>query len=236
MGPTSSTLIVTHMPMATRIARTFAGRGEDLDDLTQVAMLELVKAVSRFDSTRGVAFAHYAYPCIVGGIKKHFRDNSWSVHVPRRMQELHMQVSRATPGLAQTLGRTPKISDLAAHLRLSEKDARDGFHTRLAYKTLSLSMPAAAGEESELGQMFGSLDEQLESVPDRHSLALHVATLPRRERNILRLRFSFGLTQHEIAERLGISQMHVSRLLAQSIGQLRTRILADSRLDQAVCG
>ncbi|HCT75047.1 MAG TPA: B/F/G family RNA polymerase sigma-70 factor [Micromonosporaceae bacterium] len=236
MGPTSSTLIATHMPMATRIAHTFAGRGEDLDDLIQVAMLELVKAVSRFDSTRGVTFAHYAYPCIVGGIKKHFRDNGWSVHVPRRMQELHLRISRAAPGLTQTLGRPPKICDLAAHLNLSEQDTRDGFHTRLAYKTLSLSLPVREGDEAELGQIFGSLDEHLESVPDRHSLALQVATLPRRERDILRLRFSFGLTQLEIAERLGISQMHVSRLLAQSIGRLRARILAASRLDQAVCG
>jgi RNA polymerase sigma-B factor len=138
------------MPMAARLARTFAGRGEDLDDLTQVAMLALIKAASQFDSAREVPFAKYAYPCIVGGIKKHFRDTSWSLHITRRMQELHLQTNRAIPALTQVLRRTPTVADLAAHLRLSEQDIRDGLSGRLAYRTRSLNLPATVGEDCEL--------------------------------------------------------------------------------------
>jgi RNA polymerase sigma-B factor len=212
--------------MASRIARSFAGRGEDLDDLTQVAMLELVKAASKFDPARGVAFAQYAYPCIAGGVKKHFRDNGWSLRITRRMQELHLQTSRATPALAQLLGRHPTITDLAAHLNLSEIDARDGVQSGLAYSTKSLNAPVGDSEDTELGQLLGALDKRLESVPDRHLVGVHVAVLPSREQHILHLRFSDGLSQSEIGKELGISQMQVSRLLARSIDQLRVAMLA----------
>ncbi len=234
MGPTSTThavgqsavLVSTHMTMAARIARGYAGRGQELDDLTQVAMLELVKAASRFDPSRGVAFAQYAYPCIVGGLKKHFRDNGWSLHLTRRLQELQMQTSRAVPGLTQTLGHTPSIAELAVHLQLSEQDTRDGINSLLAYSTRSLSAPTAEDEDTELGQRLGGLDARLESVADRHLLGQHLALLPSREQHILRLRFGRGLCQREIAEELGISQMHVSRLITRCIGLLRTGILA----------
>jgi RNA polymerase sigma-B factor len=218
-------LIASHIPMASRIARSFAGRGEQLDDLTQVAMLELVKAASKFDAARGVPFAQYAYPCIAGGLKKHFRDNGWSMRVTRRMQELHLQTSRAIPALTQLLGRHPTVTDLAAHLLLSEKDARDGVQSGLAYRTRSLSAPTNDSEDSELGQLLGGPDERLESVPDRHLLGQHVAVLPRREQKILHLRFVAGLSQSEIAKQLGISQMQVSRLLSRSIDQMRTTML-----------
>jgi RNA polymerase sigma-B factor len=221
-------LIASHMAMAARIARTFAGRGEDLDDLTQVAMLELVGAVSRFDPSRGVTFAQYAFPCIIGALKKHFRDNGWSLHVPRRMQELHLQTRSAIPGLTQLLGRDPTVTDLAVHLRLSEKDTRDGMAIHLAYKTRSLSLPARDGEDGELGHLLGGLDNHLEGVADRHTLAKHVAQLPARERSILYLRFVEDLCQREIAERLGISQMHVSRLLSRCLDTLRARMLAQN--------
>jgi len=218
-------LVASHIPMATRIARSFGGRGEDLDDLTQVALLELVQAASKFDPARGVAFAQYAYPCIAGGVKKHFRDNGWSVRVGRRMQELHLQTSRAIPGLTQLLGRHPTVTDLATHLHLSEVDAREGVQTGMAYSTRSLNTPASDSEDTELIQLLGGLDERLESVPDRHLLSQHVAVLPSREQHILRLRFSAGLSQNEIAKKLGISQMQVSRLLARSINQLRMAML-----------
>jgi RNA polymerase sigma-B factor len=218
-------LVVEHMPMAARIARSFAGRGEDLDDLTQVAVLELVRAATRFDPARGIDFASYAYPCLVGGIKRYFRDNGWSVHISRRMQELHLRTSRAIPHLSQMLGRTPTIADLASHLLLSERDTRDGVNSGLAYNTRSLSTPVSATDSTELGQFVGSLDEHVESVPDRHVLRQYVACLPARDRTILHLRFGAGLSQREIAEQLGITQMHVSRLLARTIGALRAEIL-----------
>jgi RNA polymerase sigma-B factor len=221
-------LIASHMALAARTARTFAGRGEDLDDLTQVAMLELVRAASRFDPSRGVTFAQYAFPCIIGALKKHFRDNGWSLHVPRRTQELHLQTSRAIPGLTQLLGRNPTVTDLAIHLHLSEKDTRDGMESRLAYKTRSLNLPARDGEDGELGQILGGLDDRMEGVPDRHTLAKHVAQLPARERSILYLRFVEDLCQREIAERLGISQMHVSRQLSRCMDILRAKILAQN--------
>ncbi|HZM84395.1 MAG TPA: sigma-70 family RNA polymerase sigma factor [Candidatus Limnocylindrales bacterium] len=218
-------LIISHMPMAARIARGFAGRGQETDDLTQVAMLELVKAATRFDPARGVDFAQYAYPCIIGGLKKHFRDNGWSLHITRRMHDLYLQTSRAIPGLTQLLGRAPTITDLAVHLHLSEQDTRDGINTSLAYTTHSLNAPAGDGEDTELGQLLGEPDPRLESVTDRHLLGQHLALLPNREHEILRLRFSYGLRQREIAEKLGISQMQVSRLITRSIGLLRVGII-----------
>jgi len=220
-------LVAAHMPMTARIARGFAGRGEELDDLIQVAMLELVKAATRFNPARGVDFAQYAYPCIIGALKKHFRDNGWSLHITRRMQELYLQTSQAIPGLTQLLGRTPTITDLAVHLHLSEQDTRDGINTSLAYTTHSLNAPAGDGEDIRLNEYLGKLDARLESVTDRHVLGQHLALLTRREQEILRLRFSHGLRQREIAEKLGISQMHVSRLITHSIAVLRDGMLAD---------
>ncbi len=221
-------LITSHMAMAAHIARTFAGRGQDLDDLTQVAMLELVRAVSRFDPYRGVTFAQYAFPCIVGAIKKYFRDSGWSLHVGRRTQDLHVQTRAALPGLIQLLGRTPTIADLATHLNLSEKDARAGMDSYIAYRTRSLNLPTGDGEDGELGQLLGEVDDRMETVPDRHILAKHVAELPARERSILYLRFVDDLCQREIAERIGISQMHVSRLLSRCMSILRAELLAEN--------
>ncbi len=219
-------LIATNMPMAARIAHSYAGRGQELDDLTQVAMLELVQAAGRFDPSHGVSFASYAYPCIVGAVKRYFRDNGWGMHITRRMQELYLQTSRAVPGLTQLLGRTPTVLDLAVHLRLSEKDTRDGLQSRFAYSVRSLDQPAANGQDGELGRLLGGLDGRLETVPERHLLAQHVAGLPTRQRSILHLRFIDDLTQREIAQQLGISQMQVSRLLSHALASLRTGILA----------
>jgi RNA polymerase sigma-B factor len=217
-------LIAGHMPMATRLARTFAGRGEDLDDLTQVAMLELVRAAGRFDPARGVPFLQYAHPCIVGALKKHFRDSGWNVHVSRRIQELHLRTSRALPALTQLLGRTPTAADVATYLRLSNKDAHDGLNGSLAYRSLSLNLTVRDGYDTEPTQRLGGPDDNLERVPDRHTLAQYLARLSTRERDILYLRFNEDLSQREIGERIGLSQMHVSRLLARSMASLRAMI------------
>lgn len=220
--------IHTYMPLAQRLARSFHGRGEDVDDLVQVAMLGLIKSVDRFDPSRGVAFSKFAVPTILGELKKHFRDSAWSLHVTRRMQELHLQISRALPMLTQDLGRSPGVTDLAKYLELSEGEVLAGMHCGGAYNTRSLNSPVTVEDGAiELGQLIGEADERLESVPDRHALRQHVAELPPREQRILYLRFFCDLTQSQIAKKLGISQMHVSRLLSQSLNALRGRLLVE---------
>lgn len=222
-------LIGANMPLAHRLARSFHGRGEDLDDLVQVAMLGLIKAVDRFDAERGIAFSRFAVPTILGELKKHFRDSAWSLHVTRRMQELHLLISRSQPTLAQELGRAPTTAELATYLGVTEGEVLEGVQCGGAYNTKSLNSPVAVEEGSvELGQVIGEHDERLESVPDRHALRQHVAELPPREQRILYLRYFSDLTQSQIAERLGISQMHVSRLLSQSLRMLRRRLLAEA--------
>lgn len=219
-------LIASHMAVAARLARSFAGRGAEVEDLTQVAMLELIKVASRFDPSREVTFAQYASPCILGALKKHFRDTGWKLRVSRRTQELYLLTSRAMPVLTQSLGRTPTIRELATHLHLSEEDTREGIDSHLAYMTSSLDSPVFDEDDPKIGYMLGGRDEYLDGVPDRQALAAHVASLPAREQRVLRLRFFDDLTQREIAEQLGISQMHVSRLLAKTMDLLRERILA----------
>jgi len=147
------------------------------------------------------------------------------MHITRRMQELYLQTSRAIPGLTQLLGRTPTVPDLAVHLHLSEKDIRDGLHSGFAYQTRSLDQPAVDGGDGTFGQLLGGLDRRLEAVPDRHALAQYVGMLPERERSILYLRFIDDLTQREIGQLLGMSQMHVSRLLSRTLETLRTLLL-----------
>lgn len=219
--------IQTHIPLAQRLVRTFQGRGEDLDDLSQVAMLGLIKAADRFDPQRVVAFEKFAVPTILGELKKHFRDSAWSLHVTRRMQELHLEISRAQPVLTQELGRAPTVADLAEHLGLTEAEVLTGLDCGAAYNTRSLNSPVNVEDgATELGELLGDSDERMESVPDRQALRQHVSELPERHQRILYLRFFCDLTQSQIAKRLGISQMHVSRLLAQSLGALRGRMLA----------
>lgn len=219
-------LIASHMALVARIARMFAGRGEDLADLTQVAMLELVRAAGLFDPARGVAFDQYVGPCVTGAIKRHFRDNGWSLQVPRGMQELCLQISRTVPMLTQSLRRTPTVADLAVQLSVSEKDIRNAMQGHWAYQTRSLNEEAGNGDgdRAELVQRLGGLDENIESLPDRHALRQHVNCLLAREQAILRLRFEAELTQCQIAELLGISQMHVSRMLARTLKLLREEL------------
>lgn len=210
------------MPLARRLARRFSFRGEDPDDLVQVALLGLIKSVDRYDSSHGVRFEHFAGPTMLGELRRHFRDRGWALRVHRRLQELHLEISRAVPQLSQTLQRTPDIRDLAAHLGRDEDDIRDGLECAHAYAIGSLNSVVRSGSGfAELGELLGEHDRRLESLPDRHAIGRAVAGLSPRDRHILALRFAADLTQAEIAQRLGLSQMHVSRLLTRCLQHLR---------------
>lgn len=215
------------IPLARRLARRFNFRGEDLDDLVQVALLGLIKSVDRYDSSHGVRFEHFAAPTMLGELRRHFRDRGWALRVHRRLQELHLEISRAVPQLCQALQRTPEVHDLAEHLGRAESDIRDGLECAHAYAIGSLNSVVRSGSGfAELGELIGAQDLRLESLPDRHAIQTAVAALPVRDQHILALRFGADLTQAEIAQRLGLSQMHVSRLLTRCLTQLR-QALAD---------
>jgi RNA polymerase sigma-B factor len=219
-------LIEMYLPLAEYLARRFRNRGEQLDDLTQVANLGLIKSVDGYDVTRGAAFTSYAIPMIVGELKRHFRDKGWDVRVPRRLQELRLEITKATSDLAQTLGRSPTVGDLATHLNVSEEEIIEGLDSSHAYRALSLHAPVA-GEEAttELVDLLGDVDRDMENVEDREALRPLIAKLPVREQRIIAMRFFGNMTQSQIAAELGISQMHVSRLLSHALGVLREGLL-----------
>ncbi|MFN2593923.1 MAG: RNA polymerase sigma factor SigF [Actinomycetota bacterium] len=205
------------------LARRFRNRGEPLEDLTQVATIGLLKAIERFDLEREVEFSTYATPTIVGELKRHFRDKGWAVRVPRRLQELHLELTKTVGFLGQELGRSPTVAEIAETAGISEETVLEGLEIAQAYNFTSLDAPLDAedGGSSSLADHLGIEDEHLENLEYRASLAPEMEKLPERERRILYLRFFKGLTQSEIADRLGISQMHVSRLLNRTLGQLR---------------
>jgi RNA polymerase sigma-B factor len=220
-------LVETHLPLVEHLARRFRNRGEPLDDLVQVATIGLIKSVDRFDPDRGVEFSTYATPTIVGEIKRHFRDKGWAVRVPRRLQELRLSLSAATSELSQRNGRAPTVHELALHLALSDEEVLEGLESANAYSTLSLDVPEAGDDDAPaVADSLGSDDEGLEGVEYRESLKPLLARLPPREKRILLLRFFGNMTQSQIAEEVGISQMHVSRLLARTLTQLREGLLA----------
>ena len=217
-------LVTLHLPLVQFLARRFRDRGEPLEDLVQVGTIGLIKAVDRFDPQRGVEFSTYATPTIVGEIKRHFRDKGWAIRVPRRLQELRISLGQATAELSQKSGRSPTVAELAAHLGISEDEVIEGLEGAQAYSTTSLDAQVGGdgGDDSpSLGDRLGSEDLDLEAVEYRESLKPLLAALPSRERRILALRFFHGMTQSEIADEVGISQMHVSRLLAKSLATLR---------------
>ncbi len=217
-------LVEMHLPLVEYLARRFAGRGEPLDDLIQVGTIGLIKAVDRFDTERGVEFSTYATPTVVGEIKRHFRDKGWTVRVPRRLQELRASLSSATAQLTQDLGRSPTVHELASHLGVSEEDVLEGLESANAYAAVSLEATDDTDGQSVLDTL-GETDDALEGVEYRESLKPLLDSLPERERRILVLRFFGNMTQSQIAAELGISQMHVSRLLARTLSQLRERLL-----------
>jgi RNA polymerase sigma-B factor len=221
-------LVTLHLPLVQFLARRFRDRGEPLDDLVQVGTIGLIKAVDRFDPERGVEFATYATPTIVGEIKRHFRDKGWAIRVPRRLQELRLSIGSATAELSQSSGRTPTVAEIAAHLGVSEDDVIEGLEGAQAYATSSLDSPIGGDDDAPmLADRLGDDDPGLETIEYRESLRPLLAALPSRERRILALRFFHGMTQSEIAEEVGVSQMHVSRLLAKSLATLRAGLLDD---------
>ena len=215
-------LVELHLPLVEYLARRFRNRGEWLDDLTQVATIGLIKSIDRFDLERGVEFSTYATPTIVGEIKRHFRDKGWAVRVPRRLQELKLSLTKAIGDLAQREGRAPTVSELAAHLQMSEEEVLEGLESANAYSTVSLDAPDSGDEDAPaVADSLGMVDDALEGVEYRESLKPLLEQLPPREKKILLLRFFGNMTQSQIAAELGISQMHVSRLLARTLAQLR---------------
>jgi len=221
-------LVTMNLPLVEYLARRFKDRGERHEDLVQVGTVGLIKAVDRFDTSREVQFSTYATPTIVGEIKRHFRDRGWAIRVPRRLQELRISLSRATSELSQASGHSPTVSELAKHLHITEDEVLEGLESAQAYATTSLDATSGGGDESAtLGATLGDVDSALEGVENREALKPLLAALPEREQRILYLRFFQNQTQSEIAEELGISQMHVSRLLARTLVNLRGEMLSE---------
>jgi RNA polymerase sigma-B factor len=214
------------LPLADHIARRFEGRGEPRDDLVQVARVGLVNAVVRFDVNAGSDFVSFAVPTIMGEVRRHFRDNSWSVKVPRRLKELHLRLGTATAELSQRLGRAPTATELASELGMERDEVVEGLVAGSSYNTLSIDTGGGSDDDDAraIADTLGDVDAGLDRIEDREALRPLLEALPERERMVLVLRFFESMTQTQIAERVGISQMHVSRLLAKSLARLRDQL------------
>jgi RNA polymerase sigma-B factor len=217
-----------YLPMTVYLARRFDGRGEPLADLTQVAVIGLIKAVDRYDANRGVEFVSYATPTILGEIKRHFRDMTWHVRVPRRLQELKLQLSPATEDLAHVLHRTPTTAEMATRLGVRHREVLAARHCASAYRPLSFEQPTPDTEDLRLVDSLGRPDPEIEAVDDRETIRVGLAELPERERHVITLRYFADMTQAQIAADIGVSQMQISRLLARSLTRLREAMLADA--------
>ena len=213
------------LPLADHIARRFDGRGEFHDDLVQVARVGLVNAVNRFDVQVGSDFVAFAVPTMMGEVRRHFRDIGWAVRVPRRVKELHLEITRSSALLSQRLGRAPTRREIASELRIGEDDVAEGLLAGGAYRTVSVdAVGGGRVPDHSLVETLGGDDARLEAVEDQETLRPVLAALPDRERRIVLMRFFGNLTQSRIAEEVGISQMHVSRLLARSLATLRRQL------------
>ncbi len=217
-----SELIEAHIGLAEYLARRFVYRGEPYDDLVQVASIALIKAVDRFDPERGVEFTTFATKTILGELKRHFRDKGWAIRAPRRLQELYLHLNQSVATLSQQLQRSPTIAELAADTGASEEQVLEALEAGQSYRSTSLD--SAEPDEEGLGARLGTDAEEIGTAEWRAILEPHVQALPQREQTILRLRFVQGLPQSEIATRIGLSQMHVSRLLVRSLAMLRERL------------
>jgi RNA polymerase sigma-B factor len=230
-------LVTRHQGLVRSCVRPYLRSPEPVEDLMQVGYVGLVKAIGNFDPAAGASLATYARPCITGEIKRHFRDKRWQVHVKRPVQELVLEVRTATGQLTQELGRTPTDSDLARHLGVSGDDLRQARRAELAFWPYSLDapLPGQPGMNT-LADVLGEQDPRLEHMLGMQAVATHWGELPVREQQILELRFYGGMTQAQVGQQLGISQMHVSRLLAHALGYLRPRLLGLPDCEQAADG
>ncbi len=221
-------LVRNYLPFARRLASRFANRGESLDDLVQVATVGLLRAADRFDAQHGSSFAGFAGPTILGELRHHFRDRTWVVRVSRHLQEVHLEARSVATELAQQLGREPTEAEIAGRMRVDPAEVRAGMAAGTAYRADSINAPATADADgAELGDLLGAEDGEIESFADRYSLALLVAELSEADRSLLRLRFVDELSQSQIAELVGVSQMQVSRLLKAVLGRLRAALMAE---------
>jgi RNA polymerase sigma-B factor len=222
-------VVAACMPFASSLARRFAHRGEPFDDLHQVAMVGLLKAVDGYDPGRGREFVAYARPTILGELRRHFRDRTWAITVPRRHKEMRLALNAAREELTQQLGRSPSVTELAGHLRASTEDVLDAVEAAQAYHSVPLSTPVGEddGGGTTLADLVGTEDPDLARAENRATVPTMMATLPERERRILTMRFYDEMTQSQIAASTGVSQMHVSRLIKAALGRLR-RELADA--------
>jgi RNA polymerase sigma-B factor len=222
-------LIEQYLPLVRSLARRYSYRGEQLEDLVQVGCIGLIKAIDRFDVDRGVELTTYATPNIIGEIKRHFRDKGWSIRVPRGLQELNVKLSKLIEELTVQLERSPTIPELAKAANAEEEEVLEALETGQAYSTLSLSAPSSGDDNEDLDPLesLGELEPEYEVSEDREVLAPGLRVLDERERKILHLRFYDGLTQSQIAQQVGISQMHVSRLIRRSLEKMRAEIATD---------
>jgi RNA polymerase sigma-B factor len=222
-------LIEQYMSLVRSLARRYSYRGEQLEDLVQIGAIGLIKAIDRFDLERGVELTTYATPNIIGEIKRHFRDKGWSVRVPRGLQELNVQLSRLVEQLTVQLARSPTIPELAKAAGVEEEEVLEALESGRAYTSLSLSVGGGGGGDDDLDPLesLGTEEHEYEVSEDRALLAPGFKALDERERKILQLRFFDGLTQSQIAQQVGISQMHVSRLIRRSLEKIRETIAAD---------
>jgi RNA polymerase sigma-B factor len=216
--------LIELMPLVRALALRYAGRGEPLEDLVQVGSIGLIKAVDRFDVDRGVDFPSYAVPTIVGEIRRHFRDKAWAMHVPRRLKELSLRLSRVLDQLTTELGRSPTIAELAAAAGVEEEEAIDALDSMNAYSTRSLHAPFDDSSDDNLTEKLGTDEPGYAEIVDGTLVAAGLDALDERERRIVELRFFDELTQSQIASEIGISQMHVSRLLRRALATMRGRI------------
>ncbi|MEU6679945.1 RNA polymerase sigma factor SigF [Streptomyces sp. NPDC046925] len=223
-----NTLVEMNMSLVRYAAGRFRHRSDDMEDIVQVGTIGLIKAIDRFELSREVQFATFAVPYIVGEIKRFFRDTSWAVHVPRRLQEARVELAKATDELSTRLGRAPKVAELAELMDLTQEEVIEARQAANGYNSTSLDA-AVHGDrddsETALADFIGEEDPAMELVEDFHALAPLLAQLSERDRQILRLRFVDELTQSQIGERLGVSQMHVSRLLTRTLTRLRAGML-----------
>ncbi|AZM51651.1 B/F/G family RNA polymerase sigma-70 factor [Streptomyces sp. WAC 01529] len=230
---TRTTLIEMNLSLVHYVAGRFRNRGNgQLEDIVQVGTVGLIKAIDRFDVSRGFEFVSFAVPCILGEIKRHFRDTSWAVHVPRRLQELRTRLTRSQERLSCALGREPTVKELAADLEVTEEQALEAIVAANGYMAGSLDAPHGSADESEtyrsgrsLADVMGAPDPAIEVFEHVHALAPLLAELDERERRIIEMRFGQEMTQAEIGAALGISQMHVSRLLSRTLAELRAGLL-----------